>query len=84
MRIWSKSAGFSEWYKFVNAYVERDKKILKNFIFVPRVLHIWLLVIMLVVVMTNRKDYEPFLANVVFAGGRLVVAGGGFEKRRLP
>ena len=28
---------------------------------------------MLVVVLTNRKDYEPFLANVVFTGAGLVV-----------
>jgi len=26
MRIWSRKAGFSEWYKFVNTYMERDKK----------------------------------------------------------
>jgi len=26
MRIWSKNRGFFGWSKFVNAYVERDKK----------------------------------------------------------
>jgi len=29
----AKNAGFSEWYKFVNAYVKRDKKNLKLAVF---------------------------------------------------
>jgi len=34
LRIWSKIRAILGWLKFVSAYVERDKKILKNFIFV--------------------------------------------------
>jgi hypothetical protein len=33
LRIWSKIRAILRWSKFVSAYVERDKKILKNFIF---------------------------------------------------
>jgi len=33
LRIWSKIRVFLRWSKFVGAYVERDKKILKNLIF---------------------------------------------------
>ncbi len=29
----AKNAGFSKWYKFVNAYVERDKKNLKKVLY---------------------------------------------------
>jgi len=34
LRIWSKIRAILGWSKFVSAYVERDKKILKNSIFV--------------------------------------------------
>ena len=33
LRIWSKIRAIWGWSKFVSAYVERDKKILKNLIF---------------------------------------------------
>ena len=41
LRIWSKIRVFLGWSKFVSAYVERDKKILKNFIFAFAPLRIW-------------------------------------------
>ncbi|MBA7472701.1 hypothetical protein ES707_08033 [subsurface metagenome] len=34
LRIWSKNRAILGWLKFVSAYVEKDKKILKNSIFV--------------------------------------------------
>ena len=33
LRIWSKIRAILGWLKFVSAYVEKDEKILKNFIF---------------------------------------------------
>jgi len=35
--------GFFGWYKFVNTYTERDKKIRKNLIFALTPLRIWLI-----------------------------------------
>jgi hypothetical protein len=36
LRIWSKIRAILGWSKFVSAYVERDKKILKKWIFASR------------------------------------------------
>ena len=41
LRIWSKIRAILGWSKFVSAYVEKDKKILKNFIFAFAPLRIW-------------------------------------------
>ncbi len=41
LRIWLKFRAILGWSKFVSAYVERDKKILKNLIFAFAPLRIW-------------------------------------------
>ncbi len=65
LRIWYEKNGFSTVQKNASAYVGRDKKILKNFIFAPRPLRILL---------RSGAGFELALFGFVLAGI------GGFEQ----